>query len=92
MKNLGDKINEFENLPVQNVRAFNSIFENPLTGYDYDDIVEIGDILSGTTTRQILINNIAKEHCFERRTRSENDYEISDDDTIDDDDWLYYFV
>lgn len=95
MKTIGDRLNEFENAQEQTVKTFNTIFfEVPLTNYNDNDIVSIGEITSNATTRQILINNIAKEHCFVRRTTSENDYIDFDSNTIDDNDpdWLFYFV
>lgn len=93
MRTLGDKLAQFDNTD-QTVIDFNYIFDVPLKGYSPTDLVVIGDITKNTYTREILINNIAIEHCFERRTTSENDYEIAPS-IIDDDndpDWLFYFV
>lgn len=94
MKTLGDKLNIFDNLKEQSVRTFNLLFDIKLTGYKETDTVSIGEIASNTNTRQLLINNIAMEFSFVRRTTSENNYIDLGDNTIDDSDsdWLFYFV
>ncbi len=94
MKTIGDRLNLFDDLKEQNVKAFNELFpEVPLTNYRENDIVVIGEITANVVTRQLLINNIAIEHCFERRTKSEEDFiDIGDNSVNDDPDWLYYFV
>ena len=93
MRTLGDKLAKFDNSD-QTVLDFNYIFDVPLKGYKLTDSVLIGGITKNTFTREILINNIAIEHCFERRTTSENDYEIAPSIITDDNDpeWLFYFV
>ena len=95
MKTIGDRLSVFDNLSEQTVKAFNDLFkEVPLTIYKDTDIVVVGEITANATTRQILINNIAIEHSFVRRTASENDYIERDttDNTVTDPDWLFYFV
>lgn len=94
MKTIGQRINEFDNMAIQNVRTFNQVFPDvPLTGFNDNDTVTIGDITLNATTRNVTINNTTIEHSFTRRTTSENnylDYAIDVDDN--DDDWLFYFV
>lgn len=96
MRTIGDRLSEFDNSLEQDVQTFNKLFNDcPLTGYNETDTVTIGDITANAVTRLILINNIAKEHCFERRTKSEDDYiDLCDNLITDDDDpdWLFYFV
>lgn len=94
MKAIGVRLNEFENATEQNVKTFNSIFtEVPLLFCTNTDIIVIGEITANSTTRELLINNVAIEHSFLRRTNSENDYNdysIATDPI--DPDWLWYFV
>lgn len=93
MKTIGDRISNFDNCFEQTVKTFNTLFEEvPLTGYKENDIVTIGEITVNAVTRQILINNIAKEHCFVRRISSENDYIDLCNDSNDDSDELLYFT
>lgn len=95
MKSIGDRLANFDNLKEQTVKTFNETFrEVPLTNYNDRDTVVIGNITANAVTRELLINNIATEHCFERRTSSEEDYIDIGDNTIDDSDpdWMYYFV
>lgn len=94
MKTIGDKLATFDNLLEPTVSAFNLLFDVPLTGYKPTDLVVIGNITANVMTRELLINNIAIEHCFERRSASENDYIDIGDNSIDDSDpeWLFYFV
>lgn len=94
MRNIGDRLNIFDNADDQSVSRFNTLFpEVPLIGHNVNDQVTIGEITANATTREILINNIATEHSFVRRTSSENDY-IGDNAITDDSDpeWLFYFV
>lgn len=50
-----DKINEFES-GTETVSSFNSIFtNNPIFGFDVDDIVTIGEIDGPETTRIITV-------------------------------------
>lgn len=95
MTTVGSRINTFDNLEEQTVKTFNILFpEVKLTDCNETDIVSIGEITANAVTRLIKINNIAKEHCFIRRTTSENDYVDLCDNSIDDNDadWLFYFV
>jgi hypothetical protein len=92
MRTLGDKLAKFDTTD-QTVLDFNYIFDTPLKGYKHTDSVEILGITKNTTTREILINNIAIEHCFERRTTSENDYiDLGDNTITDDSDGMWDFV
>ena len=96
MRTIGDRLSAFDNSEEQTVRIFNELFDEvPLTGYNPHNIVVIGEITMNAVTRQILINNIAKEHCFVRRTTSENDYIDFDNNIVggdDDYEWMYYYV
>lgn len=96
MRTIGDRLNEFDNSENPTVKTFNSIFNDvPLTGFNDNDIVTIGELTSSSTTRLLTINNVAKEHSFVRRTKSEEDYiDLADNLITDDDDpdWLFYFV
>ncbi len=95
MKSIGDRLANFDDLAEQTVKTFNETFrEVPLRNFDNNDTVVIGNITANAVTRELLINNIAIEHCFERRTASEEDYIDLGDNTIDDSDpeWLFYFV
>jgi hypothetical protein len=92
MRTLGDKLAKFDTT-TQTVLDFNYIFDVPLKGYKHTDIVEICEITRNVYTRELLINNIAIEHCFERRTASENDYiDIGDNTITDDSDGLWDFI
>jgi hypothetical protein len=96
MRTIGDRLSEFDNAEFQTVKTFNQIFDDvPLTGYEDSDTVTIGELTSSSTTRLLTINNVAKEHSFVRRTKSEEDYIDLSDNAITDDndpDWLFYFV
>lgn len=93
MRTIGNRINVFDNFEEQTVKSFNQIFDEvPILGYNDSDLVVICEITKNAMTRTILINNIAKEHCFERRLTSENDYIDLDNSTNNDPDWLFYFV
>jgi len=94
LRTIGDRLSKFDNLEEQTVRTFNRLFDEvPLTGHKDTDIVSIGDLTANAVTRQLLINNIATEHCFVRRTASEDDYiDLGDNSIIDDPEWLLYFV
>lgn len=86
MRAIGDRLNNFDNNETQTVGEFNKLFDDvPLVGYDNNDNVVIGEITANANTRLLLINNIATEHCFVRRSNSENDYNDSDNDNSNDD-------
>ena len=60
MRNIGSKINQFENGNT-NVLNFNNIFSDcKLRGFNDNDIVEIGEIHSSGTTRYIKVNDTTK--------------------------------
>ena len=97
MRTIGTRINIFDNAQDQTVKTFNGLFtESQLTGYNDSDIVSICEITANATTRDLLINNIVKEHDFTRSLSSENDYiDIGDNNITDNDSdptWLFYFV
>lgn len=93
MRTIGDRLSEFENTECT-VDDFNKIFDDvPLLKFNKTDNVIIGHITKNATTRQLLINNIAIEHSFERRLISENEIIITDDNVINDNDfWMCQFV
>jgi hypothetical protein len=96
MRTIGDRLSKFDNADDQSVGTFNTLFDEvPLIGYNVNDQVMIGEITANATTRLLTINNIAIEHSFVRRTKSEEDYiDIGDSNIVDpnDPDWLFYFV
>lgn len=55
-----DKIKAFESAPVQSVAEFNRLFtESPILGFSQDSLVEIGEIVTPETARQITITGTA---------------------------------
>ena len=72
MKNIGDRINEFENGLTQNVKSFNIIFrEVPIVGFKDTDEVSIGDITKGSCIRLLSVAESNIEHDFQRKLASE---------------------
>lgn len=87
MRTIGDRLTKFDNLEEQTVKTFNELFDEvPLTNNKDTDLVTIGEITVNSVTRELLINNIATEHCFVRRTTSENNYIDIDTSIINDSD------
>jgi hypothetical protein len=93
MRTIGDRLAELDKTE-STVADFNRIFDDvPLTRFKDTDTVLVGEITKNATTRQLLINNVAIEHSFERRLTSENEIIITDDNVISDDDfWMCQFV
>lgn len=76
MKNIGDRINEFENKLTQNVRSFNMIFtEVPIKGFKDTDEVKVCEITKSTCIRKLQVAEFDLEHDFQRKLASENEEE-----------------
>lgn len=90
MRNIGDRINEYDN-NLTTVKEFNILFkECPVFGFNDDDILEILGITENATTRMLKIIAFDIEHEFQRKLKSETYVEVKED--IDEDEkkaqWL----
>ena len=101
MRNIGDRINEFDNSLTKTVGRFNVIFkECPLVGYKDSDEGEIGEITKSACIRLLQVAEFDVEHNFQRLLTSEIVVEAKHEKITNDvtgtngtdDDWLWYFV
>jgi len=59
---IGERINLFDGYLDPSVEMFNVLFyECPLTGYNPDDLVTIGQMISGNR-RELLVGEVLVEH------------------------------
>ena len=97
MKTIGERIIMFDNSLTKTVGRFNMLFpECLITKFKEDSDLEIGGIVRNDTIRLLQIAEFDIEWDLQRNLNSEkNDEEITiatNDNSIDDPDWLYYFV